>query len=51
MLRNINLLKGNLRLYSTVSKNKIGIIPGDGIGKEIMPAAVKVIEALNLSPK
>jgi 3-isopropylmalate dehydrogenase len=29
----------------TVSKKKIAIIPGDGIGKEVMPQAVKVMEA------
>jgi 3-isopropylmalate dehydrogenase len=28
-----------------VSKKKIAVIPGDGIGKEVIPQAVKVIEA------
>jgi len=28
-----------------VSKKKIAVIPGDGIGKEVIPLAVKVIEA------
>ncbi len=42
--------KGLKYLSTSVVRNEkiynIGLIPADGIGKEIMPAAVKVIEAL-----
>ncbi|KAG5361525.1 Homoisocitrate dehydrogenase [Yarrowia sp. C11] len=35
------------RMYSTGGKTlKIGLIPGDGIGKEVIPAAQKVLEKL-----
>jgi len=33
-------------VYSSVmSKKRIAVIPGDGIGKEVVPAAIKVVEA------
>ena len=29
----------------TINAYKIAVIPGDGIGKEVVPVAVKVLEA------
>jgi isocitrate/isopropylmalate dehydrogenase len=28
-----------------MTKKKIAVVPGDGIGKEVIPAALKVVEA------
>ncbi|ODV95972.1 hypothetical protein PACTADRAFT_41088 [Pachysolen tannophilus NRRL Y-2460] len=47
MLRVIS--KGQLRSYSSTSVSKtlkIGLIPGDGIGREVIPAGRQVLEAL-----
>ena len=30
---------------SSMAKKKIAVIPGDGIGKEVIPAAMRVVEA------
>ncbi|KAH3686816.1 hypothetical protein WICPIJ_002213 [Wickerhamomyces pijperi] len=38
------------RAYSTAAKTlRIGLIPGDGIGKEVIPAGRQILEALNPS--
>ncbi|KGK34394.1 hypothetical protein JL09_g6454, partial [Pichia kudriavzevii] len=35
------------RAYTTATKNlTIGLIPGDGIGREVIPAGKQVLEAL-----
>src|SRR5689334_10329163 len=35
-----------LLVYSSLmSKKRIAVVPGDGIGKEVVPAALKVVEA------
>ena len=41
----------SLRAFSTVSRNtlRIGLIPADGIGREVIPAARQAIEALGSS--
>lgn len=37
----------NIRAYSTAAKTlKIGLIPGDGIGREVIPAGKQILEAL-----
>ncbi|KAI8990053.1 hypothetical protein BDB01DRAFT_779840 [Pilobolus umbonatus] len=36
---------------STASKIKIGLIPADGIGREVIPAARRVLESLGSGPK
>ncbi|KAG1140176.1 hypothetical protein G6F37_003024 [Rhizopus arrhizus] len=39
------------RTFVTQSKLKIGLIPADGIGREVIPAARRVLESLNSGPK
>jgi isocitrate/isopropylmalate dehydrogenase len=38
-------------MESTVSKYKIAVLPGDGVGKEVIEAAMIVLEKMNLDAK
>lgn len=41
------MLRTTVRGYSSVAKTlKIGLIPGDGIGREVIPAGKQILEAL-----
>lgn len=46
MLRS-GLAKLSCRAYGTKRTLTIGLIPGDGIGKEVIPAGKKILESLN----
>ncbi|AOA62346.1 Homo-isocitrate dehydrogenase [Komagataella phaffii CBS 7435] len=43
----LSAVRNNVRSYSTAVKTlKIGLIPGDGIGREVIPAGKQILEAL-----
>ncbi len=38
-------LRGEISVYFWAMAKRIAVVPGDGIGKEVIPAALKVVEA------
>ncbi|KAI8370069.1 hypothetical protein EDC96DRAFT_502939 [Choanephora cucurbitarum] len=46
-----NILRRTLATSAAPSTIKIGLIPADGIGREVIPAARRVLESLNSGPK
>ena len=47
----MNFLKSPIRSLSTQRSLTIGLIPADGIGKEVIPAAQQVLESILPNPK
>ncbi|ORZ06224.1 hypothetical protein BCR42DRAFT_173400 [Absidia repens] len=46
-----NILRRTFATASSTSPLKIGLIPADGIGREVIPAAQRVLESLSGGPK